>query len=92
MRENPLLDIADNPSRLFVGVLEDPSESGRLCPLTERDWSREAIAVGTSAAFLWYPGGFMESLLREAFDRLMGDRVTTRSWATIQKVQGPPST
>lgn len=87
VRENPLLDMADDPSRLLVGILEDASDSERLVPLAERDWSPEAFALGGRAAYLWCPAGFMQSAMRKEFERRLADRVTVRNWATLSKVR-----
>lgn len=83
---NPLLDIADNPSRLLVAVLQDETDGALLVPLLDRDWAPEALAVGGRFAYLWCPGGSLAGELAEAVGRALGDRVTTRNWATITKL------
>ncbi len=40
VRDNPLLDVADDPSRLLVAVLNDPADRSRLVPLLDQDWRR----------------------------------------------------
>jgi uncharacterized protein (DUF1697 family) len=86
VKENPLLDIVDNPSRLLVMVLADPADRRLLEPLVEQDWSPEALALGSHAAYLWCPAGVLASRLPEAAGRLLGDAVTTRNWSTIMKI------
>ena len=83
---NPLGEVADNPSRLFVAVLRDPADRARLEPLAERDWGREVLALGERVAYLWCPDGSMGSQLPEAVSRALGDAVTTRNWATLTKL------
>lgn len=83
---NPLGDVADNPSRLFVAVLRDPADRAKLEPLAERDWGREVLALGGRVAYLWCPDGSMGSQLPEAVGRALGDAVTTRNWATLTKL------
>lgn len=85
--DNPLLPVADNPSRLFVAVLADPAERALLGPLAEQDWAPEVLAVGTRAAYLWCPGGMAVSRLADAVGRVLGDGVTTRNWATMAKLR-----
>jgi uncharacterized protein (DUF1697 family) len=83
---NPLGEIADNPSRLFVAILRDPADRARLEPLAGRDWGREVLALGGRVAYLWCPDGSMGSQLPEAVARVLGDAVTTRNWATLTKL------
>ena len=83
---NPLGDVVDNPSRLFVAILRDPADRARLEPLAERDWGREVLALGERVAYLWCPDGSMGSQLPEAVARVLGDAVTTRNWATLTKL------
>ena len=87
VEENPLLKISDNPSRLLVAVLKDPADRSKLVPFSKQDWGREVLAVGSRAAYLWIPDGVIKSVLNEAVNRLLGDGVTSRNWATILKLR-----
>jgi uncharacterized protein (DUF1697 family) len=84
---NPLLAVADNPSRLLVAILSDRADRARLAPLAKQDWSPERLALGERAAYLWCPEGILTSRLAEAVSRALGDAVTSRNWATILKLQ-----
>ena len=84
--DNPLLDVADDPSRLLVAVLADPAHRSWLKPLVQQDWAPEALAVGARVAYLWCPNGMMASRLAEAVGRVLRDGVTTRNWATMTKL------
>jgi uncharacterized protein (DUF1697 family) len=84
---NPLLDIADNPSRLLVAVLSPLADASRLGPLTKRDWSPEVLAAGERAAYLWCPGGVLGGKLASAADKALGEAATTRNWATMMKLR-----
>ncbi|HET7459248.1 MAG TPA: DUF1697 domain-containing protein [Gemmatimonadaceae bacterium] len=85
--ENPLLDVAADPSRLFVAVLADPADArSRLQPLAARSWTPEALAVGGRVAYLWCPAGQIESPLAAALAKTLGDAVTSRNWATMTKL------
>ena len=86
VEQNPLLDVADDPSRLLVAVLKDPADRIRLKGLTNESWAPEAVAVGKRVAYLWCPAGVLASRLPEAVGRALGDRVTTRNWSTITKL------
>jgi uncharacterized protein (DUF1697 family) len=83
---NPLLDVADNPSRLMVAVLTNPADRAKLTPLARRNWEPEAFALGTRVAYLWSPAGIIKSALAKAVGDVLGDGVTTRNWATMAKV------
>jgi uncharacterized protein (DUF1697 family) len=84
--ENPLLKVADDPSRLMVAVLNDPADRTKLAPLMKQDWGKEALALGTRVAYLWCADGILESRLAVAVGRVLGDAVTTRNWATMMKL------
>jgi uncharacterized protein (DUF1697 family) len=88
---NPLEKIADNPSRLLVGILGDPADRERLAEIARKDWGKERIALGTGAAarafYMWTPNGVIQSELNGAVSRALKDGVTSRNWATIQKLK-----
>jgi uncharacterized protein (DUF1697 family) len=83
---NPLVGVADDPSRLLVAVLANQADRSRLEPLEEQDWTPEALAIGTRVAYLWCPDGVLASRLAKAVGQLLGDTLTTRNWATIIKL------
>jgi uncharacterized protein (DUF1697 family) len=86
VRENPLLDVADNPSRLQVAFLADLADRQRLEPLLEKEWYPEALGLGARVAYLWCPNGQSGSALTKAVSGVLGDRVTTRTWSTVLKL------
>jgi len=77
--ENPLLEIADDPSRMLVAVLNDPTDRAKLVPRLKQDWAPDVLAVGVRASYLWCSGGILESRLLQAVGRLLGDAATTRN-------------
>ncbi len=85
--ENPLVDLADDPSRLLVALPADASALQRMRSLADSDWHPEAYAVGPHAAYLWCPNGVADSLLAETLGKTLGDSVTSRNWTTVLKVQ-----
>jgi uncharacterized protein (DUF1697 family) len=84
--ENPLLDVADDHSRLLVAVFSKTADRARLRPVAEQDWAPESLAVGSRVAYLWCPQGVIDSKLWQAVGRVLGDAVTTRNWATLTKL------
>ena len=56
--ENPLLEIADDPSRFLVAFLNDPADRARLEPLLKQDWAPDVLAVGGAPPIVvpwWHP-------------------------------------
>src|ERR1700687_2414112 len=48
--DNPLCEVADDPSRLMVAVLRNPADRRKLAPLTKQDWGAEVVALCTGVA------------------------------------------
>ena len=94
VRENPMTDVANNPSHLLVMVLREPSDEGRLKPLLKERWGPEALALGRRVAYLWCARGINDSSLWTAVDRALEQSGTARNMATMTKlltlVEGPP--
>lgn len=84
--ENPLLDLATEHSRLMTFILTKPKDRSLVEPLTAMDWGREALAVGTRAAYVWCPEGILESRAAAAVGKALGDATTSRNWSTLCKV------
>ncbi len=87
IKENSLLKVMDNPSRLLVGVVNDPTDLAKIEPLRKLEWGNDALAVGKLASYLWCCDGILESKLLAAFSKSLKDSVTTRNWSTILKLQ-----
>ena len=86
VRDNPLTEVADNPSRLLVMVLADPAARAQLAPILEQPWHPEAIAFGGRVAYIWCPRGVSDSQLMVAVSRALGDAGTARNMATMMKL------
>jgi uncharacterized protein (DUF1697 family) len=85
---NPLGKVADNPSRLLVGILWDPVDREKLKEIAKKDWGKERIALGAArAVYMWMPQGVIASKLNAAVSKALGDRVTSRNWATMLKLK-----
>jgi uncharacterized protein (DUF1697 family) len=85
--ENPLLDVADDPSRLLVTVLGGWADRARLESLAQRDWTPEILALGKRVAYLWCAEGILASPMAVAVNRALGDAGTARNWATMTKLK-----
>ena len=88
VKENPLGKAADDASRLLVTVLTDPKERDTYRPLTQQRWTPEAFALGRRVLYAWCPNGQIDSPLAAAIGKALGDRGTTRNWATMMKLHG----
>jgi uncharacterized protein (DUF1697 family) len=86
VRGNPLLTIADNPSRLLVSVLSNPADRSILKPLAKQDWAPDALALGSRVVYLWCSAGLLDSPVAVAVGRALGAATTARNWATILKL------
>ncbi|MCB1044782.1 MAG: DUF1697 domain-containing protein [Acidobacteria bacterium] len=86
MGENPLLDRADNPSRLLVSFMHENLDRSRIQELLEQSWSPEAVAMGSLAVYSWCPGGILDSALLAHLNRRLGDSATARNWGTVLKI------
>jgi uncharacterized protein (DUF1697 family) len=84
--DNPMLEVANDHSRLMVAFPSAAADRRRLTPLTVEDWAPEALAIGSRVAYLWCPAGVIASPLSEAVGRILKDGVTTRNWATVTKL------
>jgi uncharacterized protein (DUF1697 family) len=86
VQANPFAPVADNHSRLMVFVLANVDARATLNALVKQSWGTERMALGPRAAYAWFPSGFMDSPLRKALDRALGDAATSRNWATMMKL------
>jgi len=87
VHDNSLLDVATNPSSHLVAFVTESRLLTKLRPLLDADWKPDALALGSKAAYLWCAQGILASKLIEAVARATGNRVTTRNWATVLKLQ-----
>lgn len=94
VHDNPLADVADNPSHLLVIVLRTSADQSRLRPLLKQRWTPEKLALGRRVAYVWCARGVGGSPLWAAVDRALERTGTARNIATIKRimalVEGPP--
>ena len=84
--EQNTLAPATDAARLLTLVLNNPADVQRLAPLLQQSWQPEALALGRWAAYAWCPDGVLASKVVAALGVLLGDGVTSRNWATMQKL------
>jgi len=88
---DPFGPTASDHSRLLVFVLAVPADRARLVPLTREAWKPEGLVLGRRVAFAWCPQGIIESRVAGALGRILGDAVTVRNWATLNKLHAASS-
>lgn len=84
--ENPFGESVPEPSRYLVAILENPDDRSLLLPIMEQAWKPEIIKLDERVVYLWCPGGVLASPLAKAVNSVLGENVTTRNWATMQKI------
>lgn len=89
--QNPLPVAAADPSRLLVGFAATAQGLAHLASVQAGVQSvvrpPEQFVVGASAAYLYCPGGVLQSRAGKALLGQTGEGVTTRNWATVLKLQ-----
>lgn len=83
---NPLLEVANDHSRLLVALANDTKRIAALAKFTGAKWGDERVHVGRHAAYLWCAHGILESKAATALLTELADLGTTRNWATVQKI------
>ena len=85
--ENPLLKLASDPSKHLVAFASRPQLLAPLRPMLKEEWSPDALAITSRAAYLWCSAGVLDSKVSQAFAHNAGAGFTTRNWGTLLKLQ-----
>jgi uncharacterized protein (DUF1697 family) len=83
---NPWAGDALDPSRLLVAFAPDAAALNNLATIAEATQGADRFHLGADAAYLWCPGGILESPAAEALLGRAGRAATTRNWATVGKL------
>jgi uncharacterized protein (DUF1697 family) len=86
LAENPLSDVADDPSRLMIGFPQDATALKGLRELARQDWGRERLALGPRALYVWCPKGVIDSAPMKVLQKQLGEAWTARNRATVEKL------
>ena len=81
--ENPLRDIATNPSRLFTTFVDAVPASFEL-----PDLAPEVVVMGSRAVYQWLPEGFGTSVFAAKYSKKLGPLATARNERTVQAILG----
>lgn len=83
-RENPLLEIGTDPSRLMVGFVSQPPATGGAP--SAATLAPEVLVVGERAVYQWCPDGVSASRVPPSFWRQVAPVVTVRNWRTVTRL------
>jgi uncharacterized protein (DUF1697 family) len=84
---NPLLEVADDHSRLLVTFLSDAPDREVIAELAPADFEPDVFAVGEREIYAWYPEGVRATRLSNAFwERRLGIVATGRNWRTVTRL------
>ena len=83
---DPLVDVADDPSKHMLGFLRDAAGLKRLKALAARDWGPERLALGPRAVYVWCPKGVLDSAAMKALAKELGEDWTARNRRTVEKL------
>ena len=84
---NPLAQTTSDPTRLLLGFFLDPHQHASLEALKQQ-FPSETFVIGKHACYLWCTDGILASPIASVLaSTKFRDRITTRNWATILKLQ-----
>jgi len=86
VEENPLGDVATNPSHLLLLVPWDARAHAELKPLLKQNWRPEQLALGKRVAYIWCAENIVHSPLWAAVNKMLKDRGTSRNISTMKKL------
>ncbi len=86
VRDNPMPEALDEPSRYHCCFLEKTPTPDRVRALESEDFAPDELAFGDGVLYVWYRDGVQESKLAKVLDRRLGVAVTARNWNTVTKV------
>ena len=82
--ENPLSEMATDPSRLMVGFTSQPPDDSLAPDATSL--VPEVLGVGEHAVYQWCPDGIMASRVPASFWKGVAPVVTVRNWRTVLRL------
>jgi uncharacterized protein (DUF1697 family) len=83
---NELETFATDHSKLLVAVTNDGPSLGAVKAMAKAEWGAEKVHVGNHAAYVWCANGILESKAAVALLKNLGEKGTTRNWATFGKI------
>jgi uncharacterized protein (DUF1697 family) len=85
--DNPLADVADDPSRHLVLFAREPIDPAAVADVDPAGYAPEAFALRARELHLWNPEGISKSeLVKTMTEKRLGVTVTGRNWRTVEKL------
>jgi uncharacterized protein (DUF1697 family) len=84
--DNPLRAVATDPSRLLLAFTRDAASLAAIASIAGSASGADILRVGARAAYLWCPGGILESKAAVALLKGLAETGTTRNAATVDKL------
>ena len=86
VEENPLVGIADDPSRLLITFLDEVPDAAGIRRPSDEDLLPEIVVFGRHAIYQWLPRGVSDSRLPAGFAKSLGTVATARNLRTVEKI------
>jgi len=87
VEDDPLGDVATNPTYRIVVFLAERLDSGRLADVDPDQFAPEAFALREREIVMWAPNGQRDSkLVKTLSERRTGVAGTARNWRTVEKL------
>ena len=84
--ENPLAEMADDPSRLLITFVDEVPDGSAIRRPTDDELLPEVVVFGRHAVYQWLPLGVSQSRLPAGFAKALGATATGRNLRTAQKL------
>ena len=85
-RENPLLGVSDDLSKLTITFLESPIDPATVTRPSDEELAPEQLVITPSAIYQWCPDGILKSKLKPAWWKQLGPLVTARNVRTVNRI------
>jgi uncharacterized protein (DUF1697 family) len=83
---NPLLEVANDLSRLVITFLRDEVVPEEISRPTDAELGDERLVITPRAVYQWCPNGVLQSQLKPAWWRQLGPLVTARNMRTVHRI------
>ena len=85
--DNPLAEIASDPSRMMVAFLSSAPDPARLKDIDSAVFKPDLFSIRGREIYLWYPqGAHATKLTNTLFEKRLQVTATTRNWNTVTKL------
>jgi uncharacterized protein (DUF1697 family) len=83
---NPLLELATDPSRMFITFLDRAPDASADAPPSDEAMAPERLVLGDRAVYQWIPDGLLATRVPPVYFKRLGTVGTTRNLRTAQRI------